>query len=248
MRIGLISDIHGNLLALETVLQELAQESIDQIICLGDIAALGPKPHEVIERLRALQCPVLLGNTDDWLLTSPVSIQNSSENSRIMYEVTQWCATQLSAEDRAYLQTLPCTFKCALDERRTLLGFHGSPRSFDEVLTTTTPDNEVEQMLEGFSASILVGGHTHIQMLRRYKDSFIVNVGSVGLPAVNAGSPALAKNRKVHWAEYGVIEVQNGRLSIDLRRTPLDVSALFQEAEHSGMPHLEWWKQKWSAS
>ncbi len=69
MRIGLISDIHGNLLALEVVLQELAQEQVDQIICLGDVGALGPQPRQVIERLRYLHCPVILGNTDAWLLT-----------------------------------------------------------------------------------------------------------------------------------------------------------------------------------
>jgi len=71
MRIALIADIHGNLVALETVLHELAQESIDQILCLGDVGALGPQPHEVIDRLRQLQCTVVLGNTDAWLLAPP---------------------------------------------------------------------------------------------------------------------------------------------------------------------------------
>ena len=68
MRIGLISDIHGNLIALESVLSELKREQVDSMICLGDVAALGPQPHEVIERLRKLNCPVVMGNTDDWYL------------------------------------------------------------------------------------------------------------------------------------------------------------------------------------
>lgn len=67
MRIALLSDIHGNLVALERVLQERAQEPIDQVVCLGDVAARGPQPHEVIGRLRQLDCPVILGNTDAWL-------------------------------------------------------------------------------------------------------------------------------------------------------------------------------------
>lgn len=64
MRIGLIADIHGNLLALEAVLSALGRDGVDDLICLGDVASLGPQPAEVIARLRALGCPVLMGNTD----------------------------------------------------------------------------------------------------------------------------------------------------------------------------------------
>jgi len=248
MRIGLIADIHGNLLALEVVLQELAREQVDQIICLGDIASLGPQPRQVIERLRLLRCPVILGNTDAWLLNPPAPASATTDEGRILREINRWCAEQLEASHRAYLQTFPAMLEYSLDEQRTLLCFHGSPRSFDEVIAATTPDAEVTQMLAGYSAPIMVGGHTHIQMLRRYEDSFLVNVGSVGLPGVNAGSLELPMNHNVHWSEYGVVSVQHGRLSIDLRRTPLDVAALLQEARHSDMPHCDWWTQKWTAS
>src|SRR5579859_1448601 len=140
MRIGLISDIHGNLLALEVVLQELAQEHVDHLICLGDVGALGPQPRAVIDRLRQLDCPVILGNTDAWLLNPPVATQASSENQHILYEITRWCADQLSADDQAYLKTFSPTLTRALDEERTLLCFHGSPRSFDDVIAAITPD------------------------------------------------------------------------------------------------------------
>ena len=242
MRIALIADIHGNLVALETVLRELEQEPLDQIVCLGDVAALGPQPREVIERLRTLQCPVVLGNTDAWLLSSPVA-QSEPE---ILRAITRWCAEQLSAEDIAYLQTFPPLLEIPMDEGRMLLCYHGSPRSFDDVIAAVTPDEKVQEMLAGFSAPVMVGGHTHIQMIRRYGDAHIVNVGSVGLAGVNAGSPELPDNREVRWAEYGVLSVERGRLSIDLRRTPLDVAAVLSAGTHSGMPHLEWWVQKWS--
>ncbi len=242
MRIALLSDIHGNLIALETVLQELAQESIDQIICLGDVAALGPQPHEVIGRLRRLDCPVILGNTDAWLLL-PAGAKTS--DSQILRTITSWCAEQLTPADRSYLQTFAPLLELPLDEGRRLLCYHGSPRSFDDVIAATTPDAEVQAMLAGYSATVLVGGHTHIQMLRRYQDAHLVNVGSIGLPGVNAGSPALAVNRHVHWAEYGVLSVEQGRLSIDLRRTSLNLATLLEAGRGSGMPYLEWWMQKW---
>lgn len=245
MRLGLIADIHGNLLALDAVLQALAEEQVDSIICLGDISSLGPQPREVIDRLRQIQCPVILGNTDAWLLEPPAVTQATPEDGRILREINRWCAEQLEARDRAYLQSLPPTYACALDEENTLLCFHGSPRSFDDVIAAVTPDAVVEEMLAGASARILVGGHTHIQMIRRYEASWIVNVGSVGLPGVNAGSPELPKNRQVRWAEYGVVSSQRGQVSLELRRTPIDVAALLQTARRSGMPHFDWWAQLW---
>jgi len=242
MRIALLSDIHGNLVALETVLQELAQEPIDQIVCLGDVAALGPQPHEVLDRLRQLDCPVVLGNTDAWLLM-PAGTKTS--DSHILSIITSWCAEQLTPTDRSYLQTFVPLLELPLDEGRRLLCYHGSPHSFDDVIAATTPDADVQAMLAGYSAAVLVGGHTHIQMLRRYQDAHLINVGSIGLPGVNAGSPALAVNRHVHWAEYGVLSVVPGHLGIDLRRTSLNVATLLETGRNSGMPYLEWWMQKW---
>lgn len=248
MRIALISDIHGNLFALETVLRELAQEHIDQMVCLGDVAALGPQPREVLDRLRALNCPVILGNTDAWLLTPQVPPEVAAAHSRATYEITVWCTEQLSSEDRDYIHTFPPTLELPLDEGRTLLCYHGSPRSFDDVIAAITPEATVKRMLAGNSAAVMAGGHTHIQMIRRYEDSHIVNIGSIGLPGVNAGSPELPMNHNVSWAEYAVLSVERGRLSIDLRRTPLDIATMLHEAQRTSMPHLDWWTQKWKTS
>jgi predicted phosphodiesterase len=245
MRIALLSDIHGNLVALETVLQELAQEPIDQILCLGDVAALGPQPHEVLECLRRLGCPVVLGNTDAWLLM-PAGAKTS--DSEILRAITSWCVEQLTPEDRNYLQTFAPLLELPLDKERRLLCYHGSPHSFDDVIAATTPDTDVHAMLAGYSATVLVGGHTHIQMLRRYQDAHLINVGSIGLPGVNAGRPELPMNRHVHWAEYGVLSVEQGRLSIDLRRTPLNLATLLEAGRSSDMPYLEWWIQKWDTN
>ena len=242
MKIALIADIHGNLVALETVLAEIEREQIDNIICLGDVAALGPQPHEVIERLRQLSSPVILGNTDAWLLASAGT---RTSDSAILRAITSWCAAQLTDTDREYVRTFIPTFDLSLDDRNTLVCYHGSPRSFDDVIAAVTPDTRVKQMLAGSTATIMVGGHTHIQMLRRYEDMHLVNVGSVGLPGVNAGSPELASNHDVCWAEYGIISLESHHLSIDLRRIPLDMDELLQAGSRSTMPHLDWWMQKW---
>lgn len=244
MRIAFLADIHGNLVALETVLQEIAQERVDHVMCLGDVAALGPQPREVVERLRELQCPVILGNTDAWLLAKPGEKTSDSE---VLRTITSWCAEQLTSDDREYVRSFSPVLELPLEEGRSILYYHGSPRSFDDVIAAITPDAVVKEMLAGFAASVMIGGHTHIQMLRRYEDGVLVNVGSVGLPGVNAGSPELPNNQHVHWAEYGILSIESGRLCIDLRRTPLDMAAVLKAAERSGMPHAEWWVEKWQA-
>jgi len=243
MRIALIADIHGNFVAFETVLREVTNESVDQIVCLGDVAALGPQPREVFHRLRQLQCPVILGNTDAWLL-APQGAKTS--DSHILAAITSWCAEQLTPEDRQYVRTFSPLLEFPLGKGGSLCCYHGSPRSFDDVIAAITPDAVVKPMLAGSAATVMVGGHTHIQMLRRYEDRHLVNVGSVGLPGVNAGSPELPENRHVHWAEYGLLTLEGGHLSIDLRRTPLNMPAVLQAGACSGMPHLEWWMQKWA--
>jgi predicted phosphodiesterase len=237
MRIGLISDIHGNLFALETVLAELAGEKLDDLICLGDVAALGPEPGAVLARLRALQCPVVMGNTDAWLLAPPSRVAN--EIDRVM---TPWCVAQLSDVDLAFLRAFPPTIERSLGAERTLLCFHGSPRSYDDVIVPTTPDDALDAMLGETRANVLAGGHTHLQMLRRHGDAHLINAGSVGLPGVGA---AAQRNRQVRWAEYAVVIVDGDRLDISLRRTPLDIDRMLARAHASGMPAIEWWATLW---
>ena len=237
MRIGLIADIHGNLVALDTVLAELARMDVDELICLGDVAALGPQPREVIARLQALQCPVVMGNTDAWLL-DPALAEGSSAP---VLAITEWCRAQLSADDLAYLRAFPPTLARTLPGGADLLCFHGSPRSFDDAITATTPDTTLDRMLDGANAAIMAGGHTHIPMVRRHKDAQ-VNTGSVGLPGIGAVTPY---NRDVHWAEYAVLDVDREHTAITLHRTPLDVAAMIRVARASDMPETAWWSSLW---
>ena len=248
LRIGLITDIHGNVVALEAVLADLAREPVDRLICLGDVAAIGPHPREVIARLRTLGCPVTMGNTDAWLFAPP-AIAGASERGRLMLDITHWNAQQLSADDLAYVRGFPLTVDLALDDGGILLCYHGSPRSFDDVLAATTPDQDVARLLAGVQATVLAGGHTHVQMVRRYEDVHLINVGSVGLPGVTEGSPELPRPpANAQWAEYGILTVGDGHLGIELRRTALDIASVRQTARDSGMPHADWWLRRWASA
>lgn len=242
MRVAILSDIHGNLVGFDAVLAELAREPVDRVVCLGDIAALGPQPRQVIGRLRDLNCPVVMGNTDAWIL-NPWPHDMRDEDSVRVKEVEEWCAAQLTTADLDTLRTFQPTIDVILGRDATLLGYHGSPQSYHDVMLVTTPDEDVERMLGGRRATVMAGGHTHRQMLRRFQRATLINPGSVGLPfelEPNGGRP-----RNPTWAEYAIVTWQDGRLGLDFRRVAYDLAELRAAVRASDMPHSDWWLQDW---
>jgi predicted phosphodiesterase len=243
LKIGIISDIHGNLYALEAVLSELDRDGVCRIICLGDVAVGGPQPREVLERLRGLDASLVMGNTDEWLLDpKPYPIRDA--DSVKVNEVELWAASQTSADELSFVGSFRTTVRVALGAGSSLLGFHGSPRSASDVMLPTTPDAELETMLAGAQASVLAGGHTHTQMLRRHGHALVVNPGSVGLPYER--DPVTGEVSRPPWAEYAVLESAAGGFAVGFRRLAYDVEPLFETARASGMPHAEWWVRAWS--
>lgn len=242
MRIVLISDIHGNLPALETILADLQNEQVDQIVCLGDVALFGPQPHEVLARLRLLSSTMVLGNTDARALgRSPYEARD--EDSFRINEVEFWGMQQLSPTDLEYLGSFQPIVEVSIDEEANLICYHGSPRAIGDIILATTPDDELETMLSGYQATVMAGGHTHTQMLRRFGAATLINPGSAGIPFVLDQSTGRARHPS--WAEYAVVSRPAGGLRIELRRTPYDTQPLIRAALASGMPHAEWWIRDW---
>lgn len=239
MRLGLISDLHGNLPALEAVLGELDDAEVDRLVCLGDIAP-GPQPRETIARLRELECPVVLGNWDTWLLEGVPPIAGAAGG--MLREQGDWQAAQLDDSDRAFLETLSPSIELEAGGR-TVLCVHGSPRSTMEDIYATTPDEELAVMLNGSRPAFLVAGHTHVQLARPRESTFFLNPGSVGLPFYNR--PPNADAQISPWAEYGILDVEDGRVSTELRRAPYDVASFLKLSLESGMPHAHWWVDCW---
>src|SRR3712207_314816 len=129
MRIAVMSDIHGNCVAVDAVLDDLQTQAVAQIVCLGDAIQGGPQSAQVVSRLRALQCPVVMGNVDAWLLSGEETGAEAitSERLRAMHEVRQWTLAQLSDADRAFIAAFHRTIELDLGGAGTLLAYHGSP-------------------------------------------------------------------------------------------------------------------------
>jgi predicted phosphodiesterase len=242
MKLAIISDIHGNAIAFEAVLADLQTETLDGMVCLGDAIQGGPQPAETVQRLRDLACPVVMGNADKFLLTGTHGVETVTE---AQLEVRAWSLAQLAPADVAFIEGFAPTVERVLEAGVRLCAFHGTPRSFNEILLPATPDDEVRQMLGDDPATIWCGGHTHMQQIRRIGDYFFFNPGSVGL-AWNHDQPE-ESFRINPWAEYAILEVTGGRVRLDLRRVPYAVDTLLAVYESSGRPQagpiIEQWRR-----
>ena len=238
MRLGVISDIHGNAVALDTVLDELQRKAVNHIVCLGDAVQGGAQPTQVVARLRQVGCPIVMGNAEDFLLTGTVQPGGEPITER-QRAVREWQLAQLSAEDLSFMKTFQPTVTLRLDEDTTMLCFHGSPSSFDDIILPNTPDEKVKQMLGAFRAEVLTGGHTHLQQIRRIGDSFFFNPGSVGF-AYSHQQPAEGQFRADPWAEYAILTFERQRLGLEFRRVSFDVDEWVGAILASGKPDAEW--------
>lgn len=222
MRVALISDLHANDVALDAVLRHAESEGADQIVCLGDVATMGPSPLAVLDRIRELGCPCILGNHDSFML-DPELVRSYTAVPDVI-EAIEWGRDQLSDDHVAFIRDFEDAREIELEGDAKLLLYHGSPRSNMEDLLATTPPDELDEMLDGGEATVLAGGHTHIQMLRQHRGMLIVNPGSVGAPFRDAhteGAPTILTH-----AEYALVEASGDAVSVDLRRVPLDRGAL----------------------
>lgn len=240
MRIALVSDIHANLIALDAALADISQRNVDQIVCLGDIADLGPQPSATLERLRELGCVCVQGNHDPF-----------TEHFAGLEAVVSWCQAQLSEGQLAFLASLPATHTIELEPGVELLCVHGSPHSYDTQFIQTTTDDELRAWNVGERVVAMVCGHTHVQLMRRVDAKSYINVGSVGSPFL---APFDGKNppRCLKRVEYGIVEwkegngASGGSLSVELASLPLDFAAYERTLRDAGFPNPDAWLQQWA--
>ncbi len=241
MKIAVLSDIHGNCVALDEALNDLRRDRVDRIVCLGDAIQGGPQPAEVVARLCELGCLVVMGNADAWLLTGKETGNEGfpDEQRRQMNAIRDWSLSQLSPADRAFIQAFRPTVEIALEADRRLLCFHGSPASFDDVILPDISQEALYQFLGAHDDQVMAGGHTHVQFLRRISADarFYFNPGSVG--AAHSHHQPDEGFQADPWAEYAILTSEGERLALEFRRIPYNVAALIKAYQFSGRPHVD---------
>lgn len=225
MRIAALYDIHGNLPALEAVLDELAGVQPDVIVAGGDIVS-GPMPAQTLARLRKAGARVLAirGNADREVVTAfdhlPLAHQLPAE----VHEATRWTAHQLSREQRDFLAGLPENLTLAVEGLGNVLFCHATPGSDEEIFTPRTPQERLRTLFQELEQEVVVCGHTHMQFELQVGSVRVLNAGSVGMP--------YADRPGAYW-----LLLEPGRS--EFRWTAYDLEAAAQAVRTSGYPQAQ---------
>jgi predicted phosphodiesterase len=223
MRVAALYDVHGNLPALEAVLEEVEWEQPDAIIVGGDMVS-GPLPRETLDTLLALgdRGVFVLGNADRWFLdVYDGRVEPEPEDA--------WLLEELDAGRREFFAALPRRVVLDVEGLGRVLFCHGTPRDEDEIVTAITPKERLSSILEGVTERVIVGGHTHVQVDRVVADRRIVNAGSVGMPYEDTPG--------ARWAMLGP--------DVDLRLTPHDPEAAAERLRASGWARVDEFVEKY---
>ena len=174
MKIAVISDIHANVYALMNVLEDIDNEKVDTIICLGDLVGYGPHPNEVISIIRSRNILCIKGNYDSSVVDNEYSyIRETPINSFSL----PLAVHELREENRIFLENLPSTITLNI-ANKNLLFVHGSPNKINEYLFKDG-DNTLN-IMNSISSDVLICAHTHIPGIKEFANKVYVNCGSIG--------------------------------------------------------------------
>lgn len=233
-QIAVFSDIHANLPALQSVLEDMDRHGLEKRYCLGDLVGYGTFPNEVIELIRGRNIPTIMGNYDQ-------GVGNSSDECGCAYKTAEeealgkrsisWTNAHTSDENKAFLRSLLPQIPLQLSELRVVLA-HGSPRRINEYLYVDRPDSGLERILDGVDADVLVVGHTHKPYHRVLPSGrHVINDGSVGKPKDGDTRAAYI----ILEAEGRDLRVEFVRVPYDIERTATAIEASEMPAEYAGM-------------
>jgi predicted phosphodiesterase len=238
MRLALVSDQHGNDVAFRGVLEDVERLDVEEVVCLGDVVQGGTEPAQTLDRLAALGCETVLGNADAALLEVPTD--SPEPITERFLEVREWTLSQLSSSHVEQIRSFAPVVRRELDGVSLLL-FHGSPRSYDDVLLPELGGEALEPFL-GHGAALLAGGHTHLQWTRRIGDGLYVNPGSVGISYDRFEDPPVLRP----LAEWALVTVAERAVAVEFRQIPYPVEDVQSAARQSGRPHADEWAAQWT--
>lgn len=222
MKIAVISDIHGNIYALMRALEDIEDQKVDTIICLGDLVGYGPHPNEVIAMIKRKNIICLKGNYDASVVDESYTfIRENNINSFSL----PWTVEELRAANKFYLNSLPTSITLEFEGKKILF-VHGSPNKINEYMLEDA-DNTSE-IMKNLKEDVLVCAHTHMPSIKQFEDKLFVNDGSVGKPKIGRPNPT-----------YCILDVERNRavkaqireISYEVKRIVKDMTMLnFPEA------------------
>ena len=221
IKVAIISDIHGNSVALEEVLKDAKNNNVDDFIFSGDLVNDLPFGNETLEIVKNTSDKVLKGNKEQYLIEYEEE-KYSWEN--IQFNNTRFMYNELTEENREYIKNLPHSITVEYDGVKLLVA-HGSPKSVEELLNQWNVEL-IQKYVDELDADCLIFGHTHEKMwYEEIKGKLVINAGCAGVSPYYVGK-----------AEYVILTIENGKIeNIDLRLVDYDIEKVKQKIIESGI-------------
>ena len=222
-RLAVLSDIHGNLPALEAVISDLKDFNVDHVIVPGDVIGFGPFSRQTAETVIKNGWSVIRGNNEYFLIDYKTPRAPTEWNDPVQFAPTAWLDKQFNQKLKTLIASWPDTLNLRFRDAPPIQVFHGTPDSPWDSIYWTLTDEEIEKLLFNIEADYVICGHTHLPMDRQSGRWRIFNPGSVGVPIDGIFS-----------ASYMILEGNEQGWMATFRRIPFDYDAIFEEFEKSG--------------
>ena len=226
MRLAFLSDMHSNQPALLNVIDDIETRCVDKTYCLGDLVGYGPTPNQVIDTIRHLGLPTIMGNYDEGVgfERGGCGCAYVTDEEKINGQKSvDWTIEKVTPDNKEFLRNLPNKIEFTVDGYMFLL-IHGSPRRINEYLYEDRPEGSLMRILEPLDIDVMVCGHTHKQYHRQVAGIHIINDGSVGKPK-DGDSRAC----------YAIVDTDDG-LSVEFRRVEYPIELVAEQINDSGLP------------
>jgi putative phosphoesterase len=227
-RLAIITDIHGNLPALEASLEAIDAIGVEAVYCGGDLVGYGPYPNEVCRLIEEGGFPTIYGNYDYAIgrdLEDCGCAYVTQHDRELGQQSVAWTLAHTDQHAKDFMRALPFDLRFELGSRRVRL-VHGSPRKVNEYLFEDKPARTFERIAAGADCDVLVFGHTHKPWIHEYGGVLFVNCGSIGKP--KDGDPR---------AGFAILELDgSGQVQASIERVPYDAEAVARQVEAAGLP------------
>jgi putative phosphoesterase len=225
--VAVVTDIHGNLPALEAALRRIEELGIERVYCGGDLVGYGPRPNEVCRLIEQRRIPTIYGNYDYAIgrdLEDCGCAYRDQHDRELGQLSVDWTLEHTDPHSKDFMRALPFDLRFELGDRRVRL-VHGSPRKVNEYLFADKPARTFERIAAGADCDVLVFGHTHQPWIAEYGGVLFVNCGSVGKP--KDADPRAA---------FAVLTAEGGRVVAEIERVEYDAATVAAEIEQTGLP------------
>lgn len=234
MKAAVLSDIHGNAVALNYAIEDLKSLGISKIVILGDVVMKGPMPSESLEILRNSDLEIVAwvkGNTDLWFEEITDNFIPSTKREKELYTYYKYAKDNLEEDQLLFIKELPLECSITLNGVK-ILCVHGTPQSIVEAIDSSVSEEEMKRAVKGVKEQVILSGHSHTSFIGEVDNKKIFNVGSVGNSLDGDGR-----------ISYGILDFTDNEMKLVNRRISYPLNEVIDMAVNNNFPYLEEYKK-----